>query len=159
MAKKLRPDLLVDAFEPIPSIHAKNVAFHRANEIVGATVHNVALGNAEGEARLLLPQEPEALEEASAGTLRQDSWQARYPHTLETPVKVTTLDSFLGQREVRTPLVFKIDVEDFEASVLSGARETAARWRPRIICEILPRPHGNKRHALCFAGSRIRYSL
>ncbi len=144
MAKKLEPELRVDAFEPVPSLYEKNLAFHRVNGISEDQVHQLALGNLDGEAALLLPQEEELVEEASAGTLRQDSWQAEKTFTREVPVKVIKLDSFLQTLALRQPLVWKIDTEDFEASVLEGAAETIKKMRPRIICEILPRRHGNK---------------
>jgi hypothetical protein len=44
---------------------------------------------------------------------------------------------------MRVDLV-KIDVEDFEAGVLAGMTATIRRDRPFIVCEILPREHGNE---------------
>lgn len=40
--------------------------------------------------------------------------------------------------------LIKIDVEDFEASVLAGMCQIILRDRPFIVCEILPRAHGNQ---------------
>jgi hypothetical protein len=41
--------------------------------------------------------------------------------------------------------LIKIDVEDFEADVLEGMQKIILRDRPFIVCEILPRLHGNQR--------------
>jgi hypothetical protein len=41
--------------------------------------------------------------------------------------------------------LIKIDVEDFEADVLTGMQEVIKRDRPFIVCEVLPRPHRNQR--------------
>ena len=40
--------------------------------------------------------------------------------------------------------LLKIDVEDFEAAVLRGARTLVSKCRPWILCEILPREHHNR---------------
>lgn len=72
-----------------------------------------------------------------------DSWQAAKPHK-ETTVRIATLDKLLEERELRAPIIIKIDVEDNEAAVLRGARGMIGRYRPAIVCEILPRAHNNK---------------
>lgn len=41
-------------------------------------------------------------------------------------------------------IFIKIDVEDYESGVFMGATETFHSVRPVIVCEILPRSHGNK---------------
>ena len=51
-----------------------------------------------------------------------------------------TVDTFLAERELKMPLVIKIDVEDHEAAVLRGAAKTITCYQPMIVCEILPRP-------------------
>ena len=50
----------------------------------------------------------------------------------EVIVKTKTLDSF------NLPKVdfMKIDVEGYEAQVLSGAKETITKWKPKIYIEI-----------------------
>ena len=57
-------------------------------------------------------------------TVRFDEYEARHPMHVD---------------------VVKIDVEDFEADVLEGMRGIICRDRPFIVCEILPRLHGNQR--------------
>lgn len=53
-------------------------------------------------------------------------------------------DDYEKRRPMRMDLI-KIDVEDFEADVLSGMREVIKRDRSFIVCEVLPRAHRNER--------------
>jgi FkbM family methyltransferase len=51
-------------------------------------------------------------------------------------IPLTTLDA--ESRCWKGPCAMKIDVEGFESDVLEGGRETIARLKPDIICEVLP---------------------
>lgn len=144
LARKLNPSISVYAFEPVPEIFAKNVEFHRANACDASAVRQIALGREVGSATIVLPLRDGSSEEETTATLRPDSWQAKSTRKLMIRVQVTTLDAFLSAHSVQAPLLIKIDVEDFEAAVLWGARETIAKYKPVIICEILSREHGNQ---------------
>ena len=135
LAKKVRPEIDVISFEPIPNICNQNRAFHSANGIA-PSVRQVALSNKNGVATIYQPLQSDS-GETSASTLATDSWQARKGHTAIT-VETITLDSFLGSAKLRCPITMKIDVEDFEYAVLRGAAETIRQYRPQIVCEILP---------------------
>lgn len=143
LARKVNPEILVDAFEPIPSIHQKNIQFHSINGLDTSHLWKIALGSRDGQAEMYLPVDDGAIEEASAATLRKDSWQSRKLSSQRIEVKVEKLDTFLGQHGAYPPIVMKIDVEDYEAEVLRGAEETIVSFKPIMICEILPRAHGN----------------
>lgn len=139
------PHLPVFAFEPIPEIWQKNVAFHRANNLPTDRVLNLACSDSDISQRIFFPQPDHALEEEQTATLRPDSWQASSSNARSIDVKCTTLDSFFAARgwPVNACLL-KIDVEDFEAAVLRGARSLVTNCRPWILCEILPREHHNR---------------
>jgi len=143
LAMKVTPGIVVDTFEPIPSIYQKNVQFHRINGLDSSRVWNIALGNAESEMEMYVPIDDSAIEETSAATLRQNSWQSRKPNSQRIKVKIEKLDTFLKQHDAYLPIVMKIDVEDYEADVLRGAQDTIVSSKPVMICEILSRPHGN----------------
>jgi FkbM family methyltransferase len=138
------PQLPVYAFEPIPEIWRKNQAFHHANHLPVDRVFNLACGDSDRMQSIFFPQ-AQGLEEEQTATLRADSWQAASPAVRSVDVKCTTLDSFFTACGwPAAPCLLKIDVEDFEAGVLRGARSLISRCRPWMVCEILPREHHNR---------------
>lgn len=143
LAKKINPNIVVDAFEPVPSIFQKNVLFHQVNDCGTSGLWNLALSNQDGQAMMYMPLECSSIEEEATATLRTDSWQFRRAQKAEIQVTTTKLDTFFGAHGKHPPITMKIDVEDHEASVLTGACETLSTERPTIVCEILPRTHGN----------------
>lgn len=144
LARKLHPDITLLGYEPVPAIYRKNLAFHAANGCSAAGIVNCALGEEPGIAELFLPDSNPGFEEETTGTLRTDSWQARGKSSVFT-VPVTTMDLALAGLESGERVLIKIDVEDFEAAVLAGGKAAIARLRPWLICEILPRQHGNRK--------------
>jgi FkbM family methyltransferase len=137
------PKLRVIAFEPVPEICSalmKNVVENGLQARI--ETHQVALSNCTGVGRFFLPAS-EAMDCESTGTLAAGSWQERRKSP-SFPVTTVRFDDFERQHPITLELV-KLDVEDFEADVLIGMEGTIARDRPFIICEILPRAHGNER--------------
>ena len=137
------PDLEVVAFEPVPSIFdglKKNILL---NQLEGRVrCENMALSGESGRATLFLPRS-ETLDIESTGTLVSDSWQSR-KGSPRIEVETVRFDEYEARHPMHVDVV-KIDVEDFEADVLEGMRGIICRDRPFIVCEILPRPHGNQR--------------
>jgi FkbM family methyltransferase len=137
LAKRVSPDVDVLSFEPIPMLCEQNRAFHRCNQL-RSNVRQIALSDGDGLAKLYQPIEDD-IDETSASTLAGASWQARQAHR-ELDVETARLDTLLSGEVLRIPVTLKIDVEDHEAAVLRGAAETIRKFRPFIVCEILPRP-------------------
>ena len=137
LAKLVAPQVDVLSFEPVPALCEQSRDFHAANG-VAANIYQIALSDTDGRANLYQPIEAEPTESA-ASTLATASWQARKPHK-ELIVETVKLDSFLANRTLGTPVAIKIDVEDHDAAVLRGAADTIRKYRPWIVCEILPRP-------------------
>ena len=144
LARKIRPELVIDAFEPIPAIHAHNVEFHKSNGADSGFVHRIACGDRDGEAVMFLPAMGDENEDEPTATLRADSWQSHKAARKEVPVPTMRLDTFMADKVRPLPMFIKMDVEDFEAGVLRGAHEVFSRLRPVMVCEILPREHGNQ---------------
>ncbi len=141
LAKKVIPTLQVQSYEPIPSIYRKCIAFHAENNVSTANVINAAIGDEDGEATIFLPIVKGELEEETTATLRTDSWQHSKAHKTYV-VSTRKLDSVLSEKDIRA--LIKIDVEDYEANVLKGAAKVLRTLKPIIVCEILPRTHGNR---------------
>jgi FkbM family methyltransferase len=143
LAAVWNPHLEILSFEPVPQIYrglTKNIALNRLENRVSA--YQVALSDRSGNASFYLPRS-ESRDLETTGTLVADSWQSR-KHSPEIDVETVRFDDFARTRRMQVDLV-KIDVEDFEASVLAGMEQTIRRDRPFIVCEILPRAHRNER--------------
>ena len=119
---------LVYAFEPAPGNAAairENVAL---NGISNLEVIECAVGAAPGRERLLL------VEDLSWSHLESQGWHPRTSKTVE--VEVLTIDRLLAEGRIPPPDVVKIDVEGSEIDVIHGMRETLAKHRPTLICEL-----------------------
>lgn len=143
LAKLAAPKIEVDAFEPIPSIAEKSRRFHAANGFIDARIHCTAISDHDGAGEIHLPPRQSAKDEETTATLREDSWQARKGHQ-RIAVTLRKLDSLAPELSLSAPIVMKIDVEDYEAAVLRGAKQLIATYRPSMVIEMLPRPHGNQ---------------
>ena len=145
MAALWNPSISVVAFEPMPTIHKnlrKNIALNHLEARI--VCENAALSSHSGKALLHVPP-PEGSDAATTATLATESWQVRQGSpSLE--VRTVRFDDYERDHPIRVDLI-KIDVEDFEADVLSGMSATIRRDRPFIVCEILPRnrEHRNER--------------
>jgi FkbM family methyltransferase len=134
-------ELVVTSFEPVPQIYGgltRNISLNGIGSRV--TAYPAALSDRTGRATLFLPLS-QSTDYESTGTLASESWQSRqYSPSFE--VETLRFDDFERSHPMKVDLV-KIDVEDFEASVLRGMAETICRDRPFIVCEILTREHKN----------------
>ena len=119
----------VDAFEPQPGL-AKYIRSARLRTV---RVHEIALSDHSGVARLLVPSNDGLARLASSqGADAIDvQAEAELGETTEVPVQTRTLDS-LGLLDVG---FIKIDVEGHELAVLRGASETIAENRPVVFIE------------------------
>jgi FkbM family methyltransferase len=135
------PGLQVVAFEPVPEIYdalMRNIALNHVGKQISA--HKLALADTSGPATFYLPTSQNRDCETT-GTLASDSWQSR-KRSPQIRVETVRFDDFEHANPMKVELM-KIDVEDFEAGVLRGMERTIRRDRPFIVCEILPRAHGN----------------
>jgi FkbM family methyltransferase len=143
LAALWNPGVRVVAFEPVPPIYdglVRNIKLNGLDNQISA--QQFALADRTGTATLYLPR-TEGRDYETTGTLVSDSWQSR-KHSPEITVETMRFDDFERAHPMKVDLI-KIDVEDFEASVLAGMEQTVRRDRPFIICEILPRHHRNER--------------
>lgn len=126
------------AFEPTPLTAALCRRIRHCNNL-DYEVQQTALSSAPGTAELYFSHKSE-----SSNSLNP----AHRKHTASVTVPVTTVDAFTEDRGL-VPHLIKVDVETYEAAVLTGALATIRRHRPWIICELLPSAdHGSLRTAL-----------
>jgi FkbM family methyltransferase len=131
-----RTSAVVHAFEPMPA------SFRRLQSLAAEhpgrlRVHELALGDTDGEAPMAFGAEESELATLSDAALRvgyvgATSGQRR-------AVRVRRLDTLVDSGEFDVAAVggtidlLKIDTEGFEYPVLLGARDTLRRWPPRFI--------------------------
>jgi FkbM family methyltransferase len=126
----------VFAFEPLARVFARlerNVAL---NGFTNVRCLRVAVGATEGVKEFYFPDE----EQPVSSSLRSDMLLASLPADAvrHVPVSVVTLDQIATRHEVAHVSLIKLDTERTEHEVLAGGRETLARDRPEIICEVWP---------------------
>jgi FkbM family methyltransferase len=115
----------IDAFEPIARCAAALRLYAAARDrAIG--IHACALGDHHATVSLLVPLNDGFDRSASARVVPVAS------DANAIAVEARTLDSF-GFDDVD---FVKIDVEGYERNVISGASETLARFRPRLLVEI-----------------------
>jgi FkbM family methyltransferase len=156
------PHVETYAFEPVPAIWRKNVAFHRANNLPEKNVLNIALSDRVGTQKIFLPVYNSAIEEEQTATLRAVSWQAYEQKVNELEIQCLSLDAFAEANSLPDgACCVKIDVENCEAGVLRGGKNFFTARRPWIVCEILPceefdpvtrTKHNNNRETLALIG-------
>lgn len=132
----------VMAVEPVPRVLRylrTNLALNRA-AAEAVTLIEAAVSDHSGEVEFY---------ELDSVTLPLGSSEDRHHREndatlLPFRVKVHTLDDLLARHGFETVDLIKIDTESTEPQVLAGMRETLARCRPTIICEVLSDKAGEK---------------
>jgi FkbM family methyltransferase len=127
-ARLVGPTGRVVAFEPVPwcaRAVARNIEL---NGFGHAQIRAQAVGDADGSARLLV------VGEASWSHLESTGRHADVREEID--VAVVALDSLVAAGTIPPPDVVKIDTEGAELQAIEGARETIARHRPAIVCEL-----------------------
>jgi FkbM family methyltransferase len=123
------------AFEPYPPtferLRANITEAHGGKLPTSTTLHMAALGEAMGTARMRVPVVGNFLNHEWASLAKNfEGLDGVRVHEIEVPV--WTIDG-LGLDDVSA---MKVDAEGYEIEVLQGARNTIARCRPIISCEL-----------------------
>jgi FkbM family methyltransferase len=137
IAKVVRPDARVYAFEPIARIHRRLVENNALNAF-DVVCRPEAVSNYDGQGTIFdLP-----IDHLYTVTLNRDMHDGTLP-TIETNVGVMRLSTFL-QREAVIPDLIKIDVESHEPEVIEGLGEFLERDKPSMLVEVWhDGEHGN----------------
>ena len=134
LAKALRPERSVHAFEPFPPIVSVLTGNIELNPFAAdIKVVRMAASDQAGIAQLYIPTFEHGLIETSASL----SSDFKPQHSQVVEVKTIRLDEYCSQWTERVGIM-KVDVEGAEDRALKGAAEVLASHRPIVFCEILP---------------------
>jgi len=123
----------VVAFEPLPLLFARLKANVARNRLSNVTCVARAVGDRTGHADFY--HVANVLPCSSSLSL---AFMRDVPGLVCSRVAATTLDRFAADAELTSVDLVKIDTETTEPAVLAGMTEILHRWRPTIICEVLP---------------------
>lgn len=127
-ARLVGPQGRVVAFEPVPAC-ARAVARNiELNGFAHAEIRAEAVGARTGADRLLV------VGEASWSHLASTGRHADVREEIE--VTVVAIDELVAAGAIPPPDVVKIDTEGAELQAIAGMRDTLARYRPALICEL-----------------------
>lgn len=141
-ARRKRPDLRVVAFEPIPANVTAARNLWRILGVNGVEFKPIALGDSAGTVEMVMPI-LRGLPTPGQTYVKSGEWNYSSvlgDNGIQFTASVATIDS------LQLPQVhgIKLDVENFELHVLSGARELLERHHPIIYCELWDTPNRSK---------------
>ncbi len=136
----------VHAFEPNPQSFGAASRLVARLRLTNVVLHPWALGRTSGEVEMVMPVDVR---------FRQHGLS----HVVATPGDATAGDLFRAPRRVLDEMPgwfepgarvtgMKLDVEDYEAEVLEGARRLLAVHRPLVFCELWLTPNRDRTVAL-----------
>ena len=126
----------VHLFEPAPQImdHARRLK--DAYPDAKITFNTIGISDCDGELK--------NVQLMNCWTLQGDGQNVGYPvspgalelQPIPFDMSFTTLDKYVSENQIGSLDILKIDVEGYEPRVLRGARETIARFKPKIMMEL-----------------------
>jgi FkbM family methyltransferase len=127
LARSVLPESVVHAFEPLPACCD---AFHaNVAGTPGITLHQIALGSADGSATMYLGEVTDTSSLLRPGRRVQEAVAG----TCEMPVR--RLDSYVSEQRMPPPDLIKLDVQGYELKVLEGG-PGALSFAKALICEV-----------------------
>lgn len=135
IAKRMRPDLGILAFEPVPQNLKVLRRIRKLYSIRRMQIFPCAIGDRQGSASMTIPITAGVVDPGRSHLLWEQYRNEEVEHlpewqTIEVPIR--PLDSF-----VYGPIdAIKIDVEGHEFQVLTGAKALLTGSRPLVFCEI-----------------------
>jgi FkbM family methyltransferase len=142
IAKTVRPEAQVFAFEPVKRVYQKlhnNVVLNNYN----ITTVEAALSNSDGTASIY-DTDSEHTYSVTVGKNMQSSEAT----VIETKIQTITLRSFIQNNKLGKIDLMKVDVETHEPEVLEGFGNYLGEFKPTILIEILDDVVGRKVHDL-----------
>lgn len=134
IAKSLRPESKVFAFEPLDTPYKQLAA---NNEINGYDIacNETAVSNHEGTARLFVNLDSNGI--SAEGTLNQNHFSAQDAKPSSIVVRTNKLSTIIEEMNIQKIDLMKIDVETLEPEVLKGLGAYLDKFKPSILVEVL----------------------
>jgi len=129
LAKRVAPDAVVDAFEPLEESYRVLVENSKLNNFA-IRAHRLALSSHDGKARFYV--KPGSTYDAS---LERDFRHLSDDSSVEVTVRKG--DSFCAEYPDPEVDLVKIDTESHEAEVIDGMRETITSSHPAMLVELI----------------------
>jgi FkbM family methyltransferase len=136
LATWARSDVRLFAFEPVTEIFELLKRNLDINELANATCVKVAVGETSGGDVPLFSRASVVDTIASSEPRHRITWD-KGPWCCEFVARVS-IDDFMGTAQLSRLDLVKIDVEMAERQVLAGMRQTIAKYRPHVFCEVFP---------------------
>ena len=121
---KLFPDVRVHSFEPIPECFSK--LRQNVSKLRNVSVYQIALGDTMGETICHVNSHSQS---SSILPLAPEHRKA-FPDAREikqVPIKIATMDCIFAEKTLEPPVLLKLDVQGYEATVLRGGIDTLKR--------------------------------
>lgn len=128
------PSASIHAFEPVPLNLKVLNAVIKSFRLQNIVVHNVALGERNGEINMLVPKEGKVLQQGLSHVM--DSKMTNQAEGVTFAVKMYRLDDVWNFDEGKSVIGIKIDVENFELEFFQGASDVINHYKPIVYCEI-----------------------
>jgi FkbM family methyltransferase len=150
VAKSLRPQSRVYAFEPVRRIFEK-LQYNQKLNNYDTTCLEYAASNANGTATIYdLPTD-----HVYSVTVNKNL-NAADVHVIPTEIKTIRLDTFINEAKIEKLDLIKLDVETYEAEVIEGLGVYLEKFKPAILVEVLNDKIGSRLQQL-FEGKGYLY--
>lgn len=120
-AVKIFSPMVIHSFEPLSDAFAELRSNTRT--LPAVTVHQYAIGSADGESRIRANKFSHSSSLLPLGSAHLNAFPFAQEAHIE-PIQIRRLDSVLKTAKLPRPCLLKIDVQGFEKEVLAGARDT-----------------------------------
>jgi FkbM family methyltransferase len=141
LARRVR-DGTVHAFEPTPANFAAAQRLVARLGLDNVRLHPWVVGRTAGEVEMVMPVELAVRQHGLSHVVRGPTDAVR-GERFRAPCRVLDEMSALFEPGARVTGI-KLDVEDYEAEVLEGARHLLATHRPRVFCELWLTPNRDR---------------
>lgn len=140
LAQLVGPSGAVHSFEPQPKPRGVLRTGIRASGLDNVHVTGAAVGERSGQLEMSLPVKlgcaPIHGHAHVNDGVRQDRPNSAFTRTRSWHTPIRSVDEFCAEKSISRVDFMKIDVEGFEPTVISGARDIIAANRPTLLLEI-----------------------